>query len=215
MKAGTTQVIVVHLDLLKPVDNVIFTLKTASSDVVEKKLTNDNDGTFILELTQEDTELLEGNVAIEAQINYQDKSVQKTNIMFKRIDNSLATTFIQGNKPDTSGNIDIILEEIKGDVALVIGPDSSRELIDAIVNIFNEVKDIAEDVQSRADSGEFDGKDGKDGKDYVLTEEDKEEIAGMVEGGGTTGEIILLDTVTGEKYTLSVVNGKLTMEGVK
>ena len=42
-----------------------------------------------------------------------------------------------------------------------------------------EAINIAEDVERRANSGEFDG------KDYVLTDADKEEIAGMVQGGGS------------------------------
>ena len=87
-------------------------------------------------------------------------------------------------------------------------PDVYQQLI----ILSEQTKFIVEELEKRANSGEF---DGKDGSDYILTEEDKEEIAGMVEGGGTTGEIILSDTVTGKKYTLSVVNGKLTMEGVK
>lgn len=33
------------------------------------------------------------------------------------------------------------------------------------------------------------GRDGKDGDDYILTEADKREIAGMVEGGGGTGDL--------------------------
>ena len=34
----------------------------------------------------------------------------------------------------------------------------------------------------------FDGKDGKDGKDYVLTDEDKQEIANLVDTSGFTTE---------------------------
>ena len=42
-----------------------------------------------------------------------------------------------------------------------------------------EAINIAEEVERRANAGEFDG------KDYVLTDADKEEIAGMVQGGGS------------------------------
>jgi hypothetical protein len=46
------------------------------------------------------------------------------------------------------------------------------------------------------------GKDGKDGKDYVLTEADKREIAGMVEVSGDDVDIDLTDY-----YTKSEVDG--------
>ena len=59
-------------------------------------------------------------------------------------------------------------------------------------------------AQAKA-SGEFDGKDGadgqpgKDGKDYVLTEADKQEIAGMVEVPGNGGNVDLTGYAT-EQY---------------
>lgn len=57
------------------------------------------------------------------------------------------------------------------------------------------IKDVtAEMLEEAKESGVFDGKDGadgKDGKDYILTDADKREIAGMVEvgGGGTVGGV--------------------------
>lgn len=49
------------------------------------------------------------------------------------------------------------------------------------------------------------GKDGKDGEDYVLTEADKKEIAGMVEvSGGGSGDVDLSNY-----YTKSETDGKI------
>lgn len=219
IKAGSTYNLLVKLDIARPFDEVIFTLKSDTDKQLQITKTADDytEGTFLISLTQQETELLKGTVMIEAQINYTDKSVDKSMISYKVISPTLATTFVEGNTPTeaTMEDIDIVLDIIRGDIALLITPEQSSILIEHILELFAQTKEIADDVQKRADNGEFDGKDGKDGKDYVLTEEDKEEIAGMVEGGGTTGEIILSDAVTGKKYTLSVVNGKLTMEGVK
>lgn len=74
-----------------------------------------------------------------------------------------------------------------------IEPENEQTFRQYVEEVMNSTKEIAEDVQERANSGEFDGKDGKDGKDgsdYILTEEDKKEIADMVEveggSGGTT-----------------------------
>lgn len=54
------------------------------------------------------------------------------------------------------------------------------------------IKEVTSEMLEEAKaSGVFDGKDGADGKDYVLTDADKREIAGMVEvsGGGTGGSV--------------------------
>lgn len=166
MKAGTTDRLVIHLGMTKPFDSVIFTLASSSnsSEYTITKTTSDGEaGIFLIDLTQEMTLNLAGNqVNLEAQINYTDKSVAKTQISTFYINDTLATKLIEGNKPsdDTEG-INIILEMIKGDIALVISPKSSEELINAVTKLFNETKQIAQTVRADADTGKFNGDDGK------------------------------------------------------
>lgn len=47
------------------------------------------------------------------------------------------------------------------------------------------------------------GPAGADGKDYILTEEDKQEIAGMIPGGGGTGGAAINDTTPSTSTTYS------------
>lgn len=102
MKAGGTYVISVELDDIKiaQVQSIIFTLK---ANKTVKKVYPDNvhyiDGKFKLSLTQQDTLDLEGNISIEAQINFLNKSVAKSFIKFAYIKPTLATQIIDGNKP--------------------------------------------------------------------------------------------------------------------
>lgn len=79
-----------------------------------------------------------------------------------------------------------------------------------ILNVAKEAKATADDVKTRADNGEFDG------KAYVLTDTDKKEIAEIVNNDNfnNVSSIVLIDVETQQKYTIKVVNGKLTMEGV-
>lgn len=64
-------------------------------------------------------------------------------------------------------------------------PEYSADEVGALSK--DELQSATNEVLAQAKaSGEFDGKNGKDGKDYILTEADKEEIADMVEVGGST-----------------------------
>lgn len=174
IKAGSTYNLLIKLNITRPFNSVIFTLQSGSGEQLQltKEPIDYTDGVFILGLTQQQTQQLDGTVKIEAQINYSDKSVDKSNILYKVISPTLATTLIEGNAPTeaTMEDIDLVLQVIKGDVAILIGPDSSKELIAAITQLFEQTKAIADDIQERADNGEFDG------KDYVITEDDKDEI---------------------------------------
>lgn len=102
MKAGGTYIISVELADIKiaQVQSIIFTLK---ANKTVKKVYPDNvdyiDGKFKLSLTQQDTLDLEGNISIEAQINFLNKSVAKSFIKFAYIKPTLATQIIDGNKP--------------------------------------------------------------------------------------------------------------------
>lgn len=151
IKAGSTYNLLIKLNITRPFDSVIFTLQSGSDEQLQltKEPTDYTDGVFILGLTQQQTQQLDGTVKIEAQINYSDKSVAKSNILYKVISPTLATTLIEGNAPTeaTMEDIDLVLQVIKGDVAILIGPDASKELIDAVTQLFKQTKAIAEDVQ--------------------------------------------------------------------
>lgn len=175
IKAGSTYNLLIKLNITRPFDSVIFTLQSGSDEQLQitKKPTDYTEGVFILGLTQQQTQQLSGTAKIEAQINYSDKSVDKSNILYKVISPTLATTLIEGNAPSddaTMEDIDLVLQVIKGDVAILIGPDSSKELIVAITQLFEQTKAIADDVQERADNGEFDGRDGKSAYEIATDE---------------------------------------------
>ena len=123
IKAGSTYNLLVKLDIARPFYEVIFTLKSDADKQLQKTKTADDyiEGTFLISLTQQETELLKGTVMIEAQINYTDKSVDKSMISYKVISPTLATKVIEGNTPTESimEDIDIVLDIIKGDIALL------------------------------------------------------------------------------------------------
>ena len=118
MKQGTTYKLIVSIDKvtdIDTVDSVIFTFadfsktkilqKTYPADVkyIEKK--------FNILLTQEDTVSLAGKGYVEAQINFKNKSVAKTEISRYSSKDTLATEFVEGNTPNdlelNSINLDI------------------------------------------------------------------------------------------------------------
>lgn len=118
MKQGTTYKLIVSIDKvtdIDTVDSVIFTFadfsktkilqKTYPADVkyIEKK--------FNIFLTQEDTVSLAGKGYVEAQINFKNKSVAKTEISRYSSKDTLATEFVEGNTPNdlelNSINLDI------------------------------------------------------------------------------------------------------------
>lgn len=95
--------------------------------------------------------------------------------------------------------VDTVLDAARRAEEAAASGGASPELIENAVNNYLEknpvqgvsdehIKDVtAEMLEEAKKSGVFDGKDGADGKDYILTDADKREIAGMVEvgGGGT------------------------------
>lgn len=118
MKQGTTYKLIVSIDKvtdIDTVDSIIFTFadfsktkilqKTYPADVkyIEKK--------FNILLTQEDTVSLAGKGYIEAQINFKNKSVAKTEISRYSSKDTLATEFVECNTPNdlelNSINLDI------------------------------------------------------------------------------------------------------------
>lgn len=154
IKAGSTYNLLIKLNITRPFDSVIFTLQSGSGEQLQitKEPTDYTEGVFILGLTQQQTQQLDGTVKIEAQINYSDKSVDKSNILYKVISPTLATTLIEGNAPSDAPmeDIDLLLEIIKGDIALLITPEDSEILINKVTELFKQTKDIAKYAQEAA-----------------------------------------------------------------
>lgn len=140
IRAGTTENIVVKLNIDKPATDVDFILRGKVK--IKKNMPNNSNGVFIIALTQEDTESLKGGFYLDAQINYTDKSARKIkDVEFFDINDTLGTKMIEGNKPSDNDGIDLVLEVLKGDVAFVITPESSQELIDKVTALFQAIKD--------------------------------------------------------------------------
>ena len=137
MKQGTTYKLIVSIDKvtdIDTVDSVIFTFadfsktkilqKTYPADVkyIEKK--------FNILLTQEDTVSLAGKGYIEAQINFKNKSVAKTEISRYSSKDTLATEFVEGNTPNdlelNSINLDIESELIYAKDGVTFIPNVSE-----------------------------------------------------------------------------------------
>ena len=137
MKQGTTYKLIVSIDKVTDIDtedSVIFTFadfsktkilqKTYPADVkyIEKK--------FNILLTQEDTVSLAGKGYIEAQINFKNKSVAKTEISRYSSKDTLATEFVEGNTPDdlelNSINLDIESELIYAKDGVTFIPNVSE-----------------------------------------------------------------------------------------
>lgn len=138
----------------------------------------------------------------------EDGQVEIPDILLQR--NSTITAYFRdvNSTSETTKKVATIPVKNKPKPPDYIEPENEQTFRQYVEEVMTAIKSIAEDVQSRADSGEFDG------KDYVLTEEDKEEIAGMVEGGGTGGNgttdynnLENIPTVNGTE-----VKGNLTLE---
>ena len=129
MIAGTTSTLRFSLghDLLEAAEAVIFTVAAADGDVILTKRYPDDvdsvyvteDGTVFVRLTQQET-LGIGESAgddrrflVEAQVNFKDKSVAKSEIMRGFVRRTLATETVTGNSPsgDGDGGVDLVLEE--------------------------------------------------------------------------------------------------------
>lgn len=165
MKAGTTFSLVLKL-IQKPkaIDEVIFTI-TNGKNKLTKSQNGADDGIYAIGINQEESELIKGSAMIEAQINYADKSVDKSLIKEIKVRDTLNTTPVDGNMPSGDDGVEIVLECIEKGVALLITPESADELIESITALFQDTKSIAQSVRDDADAGKFDGKDGKDGAD--------------------------------------------------
>lgn len=119
MKQGETAFLkcpLINLDI-GAVNEVIFTMKDLYGNIVTLAYPNEVayvEDAFLLPLNQEDTLALKGKVRVEAQINYKDLSVKKSNIENINIGDTLATEIVEGNTPSGSDEgIELSLEEVK------------------------------------------------------------------------------------------------------
>lgn len=110
MKQGSTFVLIVNLNVdLSRINSVIFTLKNKDVTLTKENWTYNN-GKFELPFTQEETVQLQGRTRIEAQINFADGNVAKTQIKDIYIKETLATRIIDDNIATQEG------EEVELDV---------------------------------------------------------------------------------------------------
>ena len=164
MKTGETRYLVKKLNLTKPYDAVRFRLTNTKNTVVkstdadqEKDRVLESEGVFLIPLQQEDTGKLEGSVTIEAEIDFEDHSVRYSDFDDAYINKSLGWDQIEGSAPSQDDGFDAVMQAIEEGVAILIEPEGARDLIDAVTELFQDTKDIAQSVRDDADAGEFDG----------------------------------------------------------
>lgn len=205
MKAGTTFSLVLKL-IQKPkaIDEVIFTI-TNGKNKLTKSQNGADDGIYAIGINQEESELIKGSAMIEAQINYADKSVDKSLIKEIKVRDTLNTTPVDGNMPSGDDGVELVLECIEKGVALLITPESADELIEAVTALFQDTKSIAQSVRDDADAGKFDGKDGADGVDG----KDGKDGANGQDGFSPTVEV---KTQTADTYILNITDKNGTTE---
>ena len=165
MKQGATYQLPITLKLEKDYTKAKFTLKS-EKETVTKDLTTDTDGVFLIPLKQEDTMKLQGVVKVEVQVNYTDLSVWKNDdYLTFFMKECLANEMVENNAPSNDDGIPLAIDIIKEGLAVVISPESSAQLIEAVREIFEDTKEVADSVREDADNGVFDGADGQDGQD--------------------------------------------------
>lgn len=167
-KQGTTPMLIYSIDDLdvSTVQEVIFTITSEAGKKLDPiEVVEPETNTFMIGLTQEQTMQLQGSSQLEAQINFKDKHQEKTVLDYFYVNDTLGTKVVEGNKPAAEGGVERILERIKGDVAWIVTPEASEELLEAVTGLFNATKEEADSVRQDADAGVFDGEDGQDGED--------------------------------------------------
>lgn len=112
MKQGSTFYLIVDLNVeVSKIDSVIFTLKNRGVNLTKEDWQYKN-GKFEIPFTQEESVNLEGRTLIEAQINFSDGSVAKTQIKEIYIKETLATRIIDGNVATQEGKeFELLVEE--------------------------------------------------------------------------------------------------------
>lgn len=142
MKSGANYVILANLDIdVSKVDKIIFTLR-GEKNTLTKFYPDDvtiTDKVCSILLYQEDTQALEGTVLIEAQINYSDGAVSKTDIARLYVQQSLATELVEGNTPTGKDIRDVTFEVVGGVVVAKYVGEIPQEMVDeAVTNYLDE-----------------------------------------------------------------------------
>ena len=163
MKAGATYNLMVKVpditdSSMDIIDKIIFTLQTNSGNMVQKvypQAVTLMQDIFIIPLSQQDTETLEGLVKLEAQINYSNKAVQKSYLKTFTISETLATEKVDDDKPDSVHNLELLLKIIGSDTLVVdINPELAEQLITEINKIYLQMQQLQADITEQVISAQ-------------------------------------------------------------
>ena len=143
MKTGATYLLVLSTDVdMTLVDTVDITLLSKKISIVKNypEEVTYAEGKFTIPLNQQDTILLGGkyggDVEVEAQLNFKDKSVSKSKITSFYLEKSINTKLIQGNTPSPN-QISIVDIDLEAGVVIAKiegGGEVTPEQIEEAVN---------------------------------------------------------------------------------
>ena len=122
------------------------------------------------------TEMTKNKIVVNGQVEIPDFFVQQGNEIV------LYIQYIDSNSETTMKKL-IIPEEPRARPGEVTSKDDEPSFRQQIEGILNETKEIAQSVRTDADEGKFNG------SSYVLTEDDKEDIAKKIEVSGKVDSI--------------------------
>lgn len=118
------------------------------------------------------TEMTKNKIVVNGQVEIPDFFVQQGNEIV------LYIQYIDSNSETTMKKL-IIPVEPRTRPGEVVSTDDEPSFRQQIENIMEETKEIAKSVREDAENGKFNG------SNYVLTEQDKEDIAKKIEGSGS------------------------------
>lgn len=128
IKPGTTACIIVKPDTeLEFISSIIFRFADQRTNTEFLALTYPDDtditedGDIIIALTQQDTMKFTDDIMVEAQYNYDNQHVSKTEIAYIDVKKTLGTSIIAGNKPDASQRKALVLEIKTGLIKEYVG----------------------------------------------------------------------------------------------
>lgn len=127
MKQGSTFILLVSLDVdISYVDSIIFTIKNGNKVLTKTDYLYDAEKKqFQLFLTQEDTIEMQGRCLVEAQINFTDLHVAKSEIATFIMNPTLATKIVTGNQATTDG--EEVALEVDGEIVYVGGSSGTSD----------------------------------------------------------------------------------------
>lgn len=147
MKTGATYLLVLSTDVdMTLVDTVDITLLSKKISIVKNypEEVTYAEGKFTIPLNQQDTILLGGkyggDVEVEAQLNFKDKSVSKSKIASFYLERTLNTNVIDGNTPSEE-QISIVSMDFEAGVVIAKiegGGEVTPEQIEEVVNKYLE-----------------------------------------------------------------------------